>query len=101
MAKKSSVEKNNRRARLAKKFANKRSELKAIVMNRELPIEERIAAQFKLNKLPRNSAPTRYRNRCELTGRSRGVYRKFRLSRIALRELGSFGQIPGIVKSSW
>ncbi len=101
MAKKSSVEKNDRRARLAKKYNGKRSALKAITMNRELPVEERIAAQFKLNELPRNSAPTRYRNRCELSGRPRGVYRKFRLSRIALRELGNFGQIPGIVKSSW
>lgn len=101
MAKKSAVEKNNRRARMIKSYSNKRASLKAIIMNRELPIEERLAAQDKMNKLPRNSAKIRYRNRCELSGRPRGVYRKFRLSRIALRDLGSFGQIPGLVKSSW
>ncbi len=101
MAKKSSVEKNNRRKRMAKSYANKRAALKDVVMNRELPFEERLEAQAKLAKLPRNSAKVRHRNRCELSGRPRGVYRKFKLSRIALRELGSFGQIPGLVKSSW
>jgi small subunit ribosomal protein S14 len=101
MAKLSSVEKNNRRAQLAKKFSKKRAELKAIVMDKDLTMEERFAAQIKLSALPRNSAKNRYRNRCELTGRPRGNYRKFKLCRIKLRELGSFGQIPGLVKSSW
>lgn len=101
MAKVSSIEKNKRRERLAKKYEAKRAELKAIIMNKELPVEERIAAQFKLSELPRNGAKIRVRNRCELTGRPRGFYRKFKMSRIGLRELGNFGQIPGVVKSSW
>lgn len=101
MAKLSSVEKNKRRQRMAKKFGAKRAKLKAIIMNRELPIEDRIDAQLKLSALPRNSAKIRYRNRCELSGRPRAFYRKFKMSRIALRELGSFGQIPGLIKSSW
>jgi small subunit ribosomal protein S14 len=101
VAKVSSIEKNKHRADLGKKFAAKRAELKAIVMNKELPMEERFAAQMKLSALPRNGAKNRYRNRCELTGRSRGNYRKFKLCRIKLRELGSFGQIPGLIKSSW
>lgn len=101
MAKKGMIEKNNRRARLAKKNANKREKLKAVVMDKELSFEERFAAQIKLSELPRNSAKNRYRNRCELTGRPRAVYRKFKLSRIALRELGSFGMLPGLIKSSW
>jgi small subunit ribosomal protein S14 len=101
MAKKSSVEKNERRGRMIKQQANRREKLKEIVMNRELPIEERFAAQFKLAEMPRNGSKVRYRNRCEVSGRPRGTYRKFRLSRIALRQLGSFGQIPGLVKSSW
>jgi small subunit ribosomal protein S14 len=101
MAKTSSVEKNARRRQMAKKFAGKRSRLKAIVQNHSLPIEERFAAQLKLARLPRNSAPSRIRNRCELTGRPRAYYRKLKLSRIALRELASQGQIPGMVKSSW
>jgi len=101
VAKLSSVEKNNRRGRMAKQFGKKRAELKATIMNKELPMEERFAAQMKLSALPRNSAENRYRNRCELTGRPRGNYRKFKLCRIKLRELGSFGQIPGLVKSSW
>ncbi len=101
MAKKSSIEKNKRRKRMIQKHAKKRAELKAIVMNQELPVEERFEAQMRLAELPRNSSPVRYRNRCELSGRPRGVYRKFRLSRIALRELGGFGEIPGLVKSSW
>ncbi len=101
MAKTSSVEKNNRRAKMAKQFAGKRSALKEIIMDRELTIEERFTAQLKLAAMPRNSAKIRVRNRCELSGRPRGFYRKFKLSRIALRELGNFGQIPGLVKSSW
>jgi small subunit ribosomal protein S14 len=101
MAKKSSVEKNNRRRRMAKKFAGKRSRLKAIVQNHSLAMEERFTAQLKLSQLPRNSAPARIRNRCELTGRPRAVYRKFRMSRMALRELANKGLIPGVVKSSW
>lgn len=101
MAKKSSVEKNNRRRRMAKKFAGRRSRLKAIVMDQSKPMEERFEASLKLAEVPRNSSKTRIRNRCELTGRPRGVYRKHKLSRIALRELGSKGLIPGLVKSSW
>jgi len=101
MAKKSSIEKNKRRQRLAKQFAAKRARLKAIANDKDLPIEDRFAARLKLAELPRNSAPNRVRNRCELTGRPRGNYRKFKLSRIALRELGSKGLIPGLVKSSW
>jgi small subunit ribosomal protein S14 len=101
MAKKSSIEKNNRRQRMAKKFAGKRTRLKAIVRNHSLPMEERFTAQLKLSQLPRNSAPSRIRNRCELSGRPRAVYRKFRMSRMALRELANKGLIPGVVKSSW
>jgi small subunit ribosomal protein S14 len=101
MAKKSSVEKNKRRERLVKQYSAKRAKLKAIAGNKELPMEERFAARLKLAELPRNSAPSRVRLRCELTGRPRGNYRKFKLSRIALRDLASTGQIPGMVKSSW
>jgi small subunit ribosomal protein S14 len=101
MAKKSSIEKNARRRRLAKKYDAKRAKLRAIVHDRKLPIEERFAAGLKLAELPRNSSKTRIRNRCELTGRPRATYRKLKLSRIALRELGSQGLIPGLVKSSW
>jgi small subunit ribosomal protein S14 len=101
MAKTSSIEKNNRRRRMAKSAAPKRAKLKAVVKNRALPIEERFAAQLKLSQMPRNSAPTRIRNRCELSGRPRGTYRKFKMSRIALRELSNRGLIPGMVKSSW
>lgn len=101
MAKLSSINKNNRRASMAKRDASKRAALKAVVMNKDLPIEERMEAQFKLSRLPRNGAQNRVRNRCELTGRARGTYRKFKLSRIKLRELGSFGRIPGLTKSSW
>ncbi len=101
MAKKSAVEKNERRKRMAKKFAAKRERLKTIANDRELPAEERFAARLKLAALPRNSAPTRIRNRCEVTGRPRGYYRKLRMSRISLRLLASAGQIPGMVKSSW
>jgi small subunit ribosomal protein S14 len=101
VAKLSSMEKNRKRQRMIKSQTPKRAALKAIVMNKSLPIEERLQAQMKLSALPRNGAANRYRNRCELTGRARGVYRKFKLSRIKLRELGSFGQVPGLVKSSW
>jgi small subunit ribosomal protein S14 len=101
MAKTSAVEKNKRRRLMAKRYAAKRARLKAVARDQALPIEERFAAQLKLAELPRNSAGVRIRNRCELTGRPRGVYRKFKLSRIALRELGSKGQIPGMVKASW
>jgi small subunit ribosomal protein S14 len=101
MAKKSSVEKNNRRRRMAKQYAGKRSRLKAIIDNRTVSMEERFAAQLKLSQLPRNSAPARIRNRCELTGRPRAFYRKVRMSRLALRELANKGLIPGMVKSSW
>jgi small subunit ribosomal protein S14 len=101
MAKKSSIEKNNRRRRLAKKFSGRRARLKAIASDKTKPIEERFAASLKLAEMPRNSAPTRIRNRCEMSGRPRAYYRKHRLSRIALRELGSKGMIPGLLKSSW
>ena len=101
MAKKSSIEKNKRRARLTKKFAGRRSRLKAIANNETLSMEERFEARLKLAELPRNSARERIRNRCEVTGRPRAVYRKMKMSRIALRELGSKGLIPGLVKSSW
>jgi small subunit ribosomal protein S14 len=101
MAKKSSVNKNEKRAKMAKRFAGKRARLKGIALDRNAPEDERFAAQLKLSEMPRNSSPVRYRNRCALTGRPRAVYRKFKLSRIALRELASAGQIPGMVKSSW
>jgi small subunit ribosomal protein S14 len=101
MAKKSSVERNNKRTRMARKFAGKRSRLKAIAKDRSLPMEEQFGARLKLAKLPRNSSRVRIQNRCELSGRPRGVYRKFRMSRIALRDLASRGHIPGMVKSSW
>jgi len=101
MAKKSSIEKNKRRMRLTKQYAAKRARLKAVANDKSLPIEDRFAARLKLAEMPRNSAPSRIRLRCELTGRPRANYRKFRLSRIALRELANTGQIPGVVKSSW
>ena len=101
MAKKSSIEKNNRRRRMAKQYANRRAKLKAIARDKNLPMEDRFAASLKLAELPRNSSKTRIRNRCELSGRPRAYYRKHRLSRIALRDLGSKGLIPGLVKSSW
>ncbi len=101
MAKKSSIEKNNRRRRLAKKYAGRRTRLKAIAHDKSLPMEERFAAALKLAQVPRNSSKTRIRNRCEVTGRPRAYYRKLRMSRIALRDLGSQGLIPGLVKSSW
>jgi small subunit ribosomal protein S14 len=101
MAKTSSVEKNEHRRRLARKFGGKRSRLKAIVMNKELPIEERFEATMKLARLPRNSAKNRIKNRCEISGRPRAYYRKLRMSRVALRDLASQGLIPGMTKSSW
>ncbi len=101
MAKKSAIEKNKARTKLVGKYQSKRTRLKAIASDKNLSQEERFTARLKLAELPRNSAPNRVRNRCELTGMSRGYYRKFQLSRIALRELGSLGQIPGLTKSSW
>jgi small subunit ribosomal protein S14 len=101
MAKTSSVEKNKRRRRLAKKFAGKRERLKAIARDRSLTMEERFQAQIRLAELPRNSAPSRIRNRCEVSGRPRAYYRKLKMSRIALRELSAKGLIPGMVKASW
>ena len=101
MAKTSSIQKNLKRIRLVNKFLKKREELKKIIKNKKLPLEERFNAQLKLAKLPRNSAKIRIRNRCEMTGRPRGVYRKFKISRIAFRELASKGMIPGVTKSSW
>jgi small subunit ribosomal protein S14 len=101
MAKKSSIEKNNRRRRMTKKFASQRARLKAIARDKARPMEDRFSAALKLATLPRNSSATRIRNRCEMTGRPRGYYRKHKLSRIALRDLGSKGLIPGLVKSSW
>jgi small subunit ribosomal protein S14 len=101
MAKKSAIERNEKRKRMASKFADKRSALRATVRDRSLSPEDRFQAQLELSKLPRNSAKNRVRLRCELTGRPRGNYRKFRLCRIALRDLASIGQIPGMVKSSW
>ncbi len=101
MAKTSSIEKNNLRKKLAKRFSAKRAALKAVAKDQKATLETRFAAALKLAALPRNSAPSRIRNRCEVTGRPRGYYRKLKLSRIALRELGNFGQVPGMVKSSW
>ncbi len=101
MAKKGAIETNKRRARMAKKFAAKRERLKQIANDTSLSMEERFQARLKLAELPRNSAPTRFRNRCDVSGRPRAYYRKLGVSRIALRELGSRGMIPGLVKSSW
>ena len=101
MAKVSSIKKNNKRIKLSNKFFVKRKKLKEIIMNKQLPLEERFNAQLKLSNLPRNSSKTRVRNRCQITGRPHGVYRKLKISRIALRQLGLEGKIPGMVKSSW
>lgn len=101
MAKVSAVQKNNKKRALVEKFAGKRAALKEIIKNRDLPIEERFKAQLKLSELPRNSSKVRVRNRCLVSGRPRGVYRKLKMSRIAIRDLGNQGRIPGIVKSSW
>ena len=101
MAKLSAINKNNKRIKLSEKFFKKRESLKKIVMNKKISLEERFKAQQKLSKLPRNSAKIRIRNRCQITGRPHGVYRKLKISRIALRQLGLEGKIPGMVKSSW
>ena len=101
MAKKSAINRNDKRARLAKRFSARRARLKAAAMDENLSLEERFKARVKLAALPRNSSPNRVRNRCEVTGRPRAVYRKFKMSRIALRKLGATGQIPGLVKASW
>jgi len=101
MAKKSMIAREVKREKLVAKYAEKRAALKAIINNKELPVEERFKATLDLAKLPRNSAPTRLHNRCQLTGRPHAYYRKLKISRIALRDLGSNGEIPGMVKSSW
>ena len=101
MAKISSINKNNKRIKLSDKFFKKRESLKKIIKNKKLTFDERFKAQQKLSNLPRNSAKTRVRNRCQITGRPHGVYRKLKISRIALRQLGLEGKIPGMVKSSW
>ena len=101
MAKMSAINKNNKRIKLSDKFYNKRMKLKKIIMDKKLSLEERFKAQQKLSKLPRNSAKVRVMNRCQITGRPHGVYRKLKISRIALRQLGLEGKIPGMVKSSW
>ena len=101
MAKLSSINKNNRRIKLSDKFYKKRNKLKKIIMNKKLSLDERFVAQQKLSKLPRNSSKNRVRNRCQITGRPHAVYRKLKISRIALRKLGLEGKIPGMIKSSW
>ena len=101
MAKLSAINKNNKRIKLSDKFYKKRSSLKKIIMDKKISLEDRFKAQQKLSKMPRNSAKTRVRNRCQITGRPHGVYRKLKISRIALRQLGLEGKIPGMVKSSW
>ena len=101
MAKTSAIQRNLKRIKLVKKFLKKRESLKKIIKNKKLPLEERFAAQLKLAKIPRNSSKVRIRNRCEITGRPHGVYRKLKISRIALRDLASEGKIPGMTKSSW
>ena len=101
MAKKSAIEKNNRRVRMAKQYAAKRAKLKADSVDGNLSDQDRFAARLKLAELPRNSSPTRVRNRCEVSGRPRGFYRKLKMSRIALRQMGNDGKVPGMVKSSW
>ena len=101
MAKTSAVQRNLKRIKMAKRYQNKRKKLKAIINNKKLPLNERFAAQLKLSKLPKNSAKTRIRNRCEITGSPHGVYRTLKISRIALRQMASSGKIPGMTKSSW
>ena len=101
MAKLSSINKNNKRIKLSNRFYKKRTALKKIIMDKKIPLEERFKALQKLSNLPRNSAKNRVRNRCQITGRPHGVYRKLKISRIALRKLGLEGKIPGMVKSSW
>ena len=101
MAKTSAIQKNLKRIKLAERYAKKRAKLKKIINNKKLELSERFAAQLKLNKLPKNSSKIRIRNRCEVSGRPHGVYRKLKISRIALRDMASAGKIPGITKSSW
>ena len=101
MAKTSAIQKNLKRMKMVKKYSKKRAELKKIIKNKKLELSERFAAQLKLNKLPKNSSKIRIRNRCEVSGRPHGVYRKLKISRIALRDMASSGKIPGITKSSW
>ena len=101
MAKTSAIQKNLKRIKLAERYAKKRAKLKKIINNKKLVLSERFAAQLKLNKLPKNSSKIRIRNRCEVSGRPHGVYRKLKISRIALRDMASSGKIPGITKSSW
>ncbi len=101
MAKVSCIERNKKRIRLNKKYSNKRDRLKTIINDKQISSEDRFQAQLKLNEIPKNASPVRLHNRCELTGRSKGYYRKFRLSRIMFRQLASCGKIPGVVKSSW
>lgn len=101
MAKKSAIEKNKSRGKIVQRDAEKRARLKAIARDKDLPLEEQFKARLKLNELPRDGAKIRLRNRCEVSGRPRGYYRKLKMSRIALRDLGSIGQVPGMVKSSW
>jgi small subunit ribosomal protein S14 len=101
MAKLSAINKNNKRIKLSNKYFKKRNKLKKIIMDKKIPLEERFKAQQKLSKLPRNSAVNRIMNRCQITGRPHGVYRKLKISRIALRQLGLEGKIPGMIKSSW
>ena len=101
MAKTSAIQRNLKRIKMAKRFDNKRKKLKAIVRNKKLPLNERFAAQLKLSKLPKNSSKIRIRNRCEISGSPHGVYRKLKISRIALRQMASTGKIPGMTKSSW
>ena len=101
MAKKSAIEKNLKRIKMVKKYEKKRAALKKIINNKKLELSQRFEAQLKLNKLPKNSAKIRIRNRCEISGRPHGVYRKLKISRIALRDMASSGKIPGITKSSW
>jgi len=101
MAKTSSIEKNNRRRKMVDQYAERRKALKELIMDQSKPIEERFRAQLKLAAMPRNSAKNRIRNRCEITGRPRAYYRKLKMSRIAMRDLGSMGAVPGLVKSSW
>ena len=101
MAKLSSINKNNRRLKISNKFYTKRKKLKKIIMDKKISLEERFKAQMKLSSLPRNSSRTRFRNRCQITGRPHGVYRKLKISRIALRKLGLEGKIPGMIKASW
>lgn len=101
MAKKSAIEKNEHRRKLAKRYAKKRAALKALIHDRDLAPEDRFSAVMKLDALPKNASPIRVRNRCEITGRPRAFYRKFRISRIALRDMAALGLVPGVVKSSW